>query len=235
MGIFSELLAEHIGLAFARQLAFADCLGQRDWNVNITEGVVRFGEDLKFPIQLLGSEAYDSDTWLWAWANKASNLPDELLVSVARVRSVGEQRGIRELSEPRFGLDVASGHALALAASGIVGECCYYRGPYDGGALFFLVGQPPDAVLQPARSERVVTVITEIISQFDVEHRKMAETFLRTQGFDIDRQPAHTLASRDCDTITLDFDARGRLSGIRGTLKPTQEAPAKKWWQFWKS
>ncbi len=43
---FAKLLSQHIGNAFAKQLAFADVLGERNWGVNISEGRATFGDDL---------------------------------------------------------------------------------------------------------------------------------------------------------------------------------------------
>ncbi|MCA9269681.1 MAG: hypothetical protein KDA41_14470, partial [Planctomycetales bacterium] len=72
---FANLLSLHIGNAYAKQLAFADFLGERNWRVSISEGRVKFGNDLSYPIQLIGTEAYGDSSWLWAWANEQSNLP----------------------------------------------------------------------------------------------------------------------------------------------------------------
>jgi hypothetical protein len=234
MTTFHDLLSQHIGSAFARQLAFADLLGERSWSVTISEGIVTFGNDLRFPIQLLGSEADGNATWLWAWANKASNLPDKVLVACNKLRELGQREGVPELTGRTFSLDQASGHAISLVASGVFGNCCYYRGPYDGGALFFLVNNPPDELLRPVPVERAVTVITEVISNFDVSHRPMAESFLRAQGFSWDTASGAMVASRHGDEITLSFDDLGRIANIGAKLVPRTKTESPKWWQFWK-
>jgi hypothetical protein len=234
MTTFHDLLSQHIGSAFARQLAFADLLGQRNWSLTISEGVVTFGNDLRFPIQLLGTEADGNGTWLWAWANEASNLPDKVLVACNELREFGRRAGVPELTERTFSLDRASGHVISLVASGIIGNCCYYRGPYDGGALFFLVNNPPADVLRPVPAERAVTVITQVISDFDVSHRPMAESFLRAQGFSLETASGALAASRHGDQITLSFDSVGRIANIGAKLGPRAQEEPSKWWHFWK-
>lgn len=224
MTTFNELLSQHIGLAFARQLAFADYLGERNWSVDIRQGTCGFGDDLRFPLQLLGTEAEDSDTWLWAWANEASNLPPALLQSCHALKELGDKLGIRELTERSFPLDVANGHSLALIASGLDGQCCYYRGPYRGGALFFLVKDVPVELLQPVPAERAISVLGEVISLFEVNHRLMAESFLKSQGFALEASPGQLTAKRDGDSIILAFDDQQRISGIEGALQPRDKA-----------
>jgi hypothetical protein len=231
MTTFNDLLAQNIGLAFARQLAFADYLGERNWSVDIQQGTCGFGDDLSFPLQLLGTEAEDSDTWLWAWANEASNLPTALLQSCNALKELGVKLGIRELTERSFPLDVASGHTLASIASGMDGQCCYYRGPYPGGALFFLVKDVPAELLRPVPAERAISVMGEVISQFEVNHRTMVESFLKSQGFALAGGSGQLSATRDADNIVLSFDNLQRLTGIEGKLQPRSKP--KPWWKFW--
>lgn len=217
---FNELLSEHVGASFARQRAFADFLGDRNWGVDIQQGTCQFGNDLTYPIQLLGTQAEADSTWLWAWANESSNLPPSLLTACTALRGLGEQEKIAEFCQRSFSIDVADGHSIALIASGLDGKSCYYRGPYDGGALFFLVNGVPDQILQPAATERVLTIIPQITSQFIVPHRPMVASFLASQGFIVESTIYEVSGVRSADKITLALDAQGRISHMDGTLKP---------------
>jgi hypothetical protein len=235
MAAFTELLAKHVGAAYARQLAFLDLIGDRHWSLKTSEGVVRFGNDLAFPIQLLGTESSGDNSWLWAWANEQSRLPPQLLVACNQLRDIGAREGTTEFCERSFSLDKANGHSLASVASGIVGDCCYFRGPYDGGALYFLVQEIDGSVLAPVASERAVTVLSEVISQFDVDHRVMSEAFLRSQGFSLESTPDGLQAVRRGDAIQLSLDAQGRITNIGATIQPQPPAAKqKRWWEFWK-
>ncbi len=229
---FQELLSGHIGAAFARQLAFAGFLRERNWSLDLRTGKVGFGDDLEYPIQLLGSEAHNNNTWLWAWANRHIDPAPESMIVATRLRKLGEERGIEQLAQPSFSLDAADGHAIALVASGNHGRCCYYRGPYDGGAAFFLVTGVPNSLLAPVSPERAITVVTEVISQFNVDHRLMVRSFLTSQGFEVREEPGSMAASREGGQIKLSFDELGRLTEIGGKIEP--RLPAKKWWEFWK-
>ncbi|MEL6320560.1 MAG: DUF6882 domain-containing protein [Cyanobacteria bacterium J06626_14] len=230
---FKALLSEHVGNAFAKQLAFADVLGDRNWGVDISAGRVMFGNDLSYPIQLLGTEAAGDASWLWAWANQASNLPPALLRTCTELKDIGEARRIPELVDRSYSLEVANGHAIALVASGLNPACCYYRGPYDGGALFFLVCDAPVEVTGQVAPERAITVITQAISQFEVDHRPMATSFLQKQGFNLEINEQSITATRNNQTVTLSFDSLGRINNVEGKLSPSPH-PQKSRWQFWK-
>jgi hypothetical protein len=217
---FNELLSQHVGASFARQRAFADFLGDRSWGVDMRQGTCQFGNDLAYPIQLLGTEAEGDSTWLWAWANEASNLPTSLLTACTGLRELGEQEKISEFYQRSFSIDVADGHSIALIASGLDSKSCYYRGPYDGGALFFLVNGVPDEILQPAATERMLTIISEVISQFIVPHRSMVLAFLASQGFIVDSTTHEVSGVRGADKLTFAFDAQDRISQMDGSLHP---------------
>ncbi|MCA8997789.1 MAG: hypothetical protein KDA80_12410 [Planctomycetaceae bacterium] len=220
-----NLFTKHVGQAFAKQIAFADVLGDRSWGVNISEGRVTFGDDLSFPMQLLGTEADGDSSWLWAWANEASNLPESLLTTCQQLRDIGERNGIPEFTTRSFSLDIVDGHTLAMIASGFHPDCCYYRGPYDGGALFFLVCDAPNEVTNPVHAERAITVLTEVISIFEVDHHLMAESFLQSQEFQLKICDSSLTATREQHSITVSFDSHGRISQIEGALNGSSSQP----------
>lgn len=235
---FQASLARHVGTAFARQIALADVLGERSWRLELSEGIAHFGDDLHFPVQLLGSAAEDSDTWLWAWANTASNLPEPLLIAANALRARGEREGPAELATASLPLDGDDGHSLALLAAALSARC-YYRGPYRGGALFFLLDDVPAEVFAPCDDPRVLRLLGQLVAQFPLDNRVMTEGFLEDQGYALQREPGQTVALRGGGRITLHFDALDRLAQVDGTLAPPQPAdatakkPAPKW-QFWK-
>ncbi|MDX1927590.1 MAG: hypothetical protein SFV81_13795 [Pirellulaceae bacterium] len=222
---FRELLSLHVGNAFAKQVAFADVLEERNWGISLSQGRATFGDDLAFAIQLIGTEADGDSSWLWAWANEQSNIPESLLRACMQMKTLGEQTGVPELRERSCSQEDADGHMMALIASGLNPDCCYYRGAYEGGALYFLVCDAPNVVTQQVAPERAITVLTEVISQFDVDHRQMAHSFLETQGFDVTEGTLAFVAKRADGSIEIRFDSAGRIVKIEGSVaaaKPKQ-------------
>ncbi|WP_208813435.1 DUF6882 domain-containing protein [Micromonospora echinofusca] len=213
-------LSHTLAPALARQLALADLLGERGWQVDINAGTVTFGDDLTYPIQLLGTESQGDGTWLWAWANSDSQLPPALLRAAEWLRGYGREHDIPELTGASHPLDRADGHLLALLAGGLTGQS-YYRGPYPGGALFFLVEQLPAAVTAPVAPQRVLTVLTQAIQMYPVDHRTLVDGFLRQQGYTVTATPDDVSGQRpDGSTIRVSFDPQGRITNIAGAIRP---------------
>jgi hypothetical protein len=226
---FDDLFAAEVGSAFARQLALADLIGNRSWSSDMRTGRIAFGDDLSFPIQVLGSRSDADDTWLWGWANQQSNFPAHVLSACSRIKQLGTEHGIKEFTEPGFVLDAVSDHMLAMLCGGLIGTACYYRAPQQGGAAFLLLEETPDSIRAPAAAARVNTVLMQVISNFDIEHRPMAESFLRQQGFVLSGAPASIQATRAADDVQVQiaFDEYGRITRVDGRLKPA--APKKSW------
>ena len=217
---FDRLFAEHVATGLARQMALSDLIGDRDWQLDLTSGTVTFGGDLTYHVQLLGTESHDADTWLWAWANEASDLPPALLALCGWLREYGHSQAVAEFTEPTFALQRADGHRLALLASGLTGRC-YFRGPYPGGAVFFHLDDAPPQINAPVRPERALSVLGQVIAGFPVDHRIAVESFLRQQSWRLDSAPTSVTARHtDGSTMRVDFDALGRVSNMSGTVNP---------------
>jgi len=232
---FRKLLSENVGVALAKQLALADLLEQRPWAIDIGQGQVKFGDDLVFPIQLLGTESEGDGSWLWAWANKGSNFPQTVLKTCNELKVLGEQNAISELADRSYSTELANGHMLAMLASGKDSTSCYYRGGYDGGAVFFLVNQAPQEVIAAVTPERAITVISQAVSSFDIDPQLMVKSFLVSQQFEVSEGENSISADRAGNMITIDFDSHGRISNMQATLSNTSKPRSKKkGWQFWR-
>lgn len=228
---FQRLLSRHIGSAFARQLAFAEIVGKLDWSVDLDQGTIGFGDRLSFPCQLLGSQSNGDGSWLWSWANEAAGFPAGVMQSAIQMKEFGAREGIAELFEPQFVSDVAYGETIALVATGMNSGTCYYRGPYRGGAAFLLVMNVPPVVTQPADSARILSVIPNVISQWEVDHAEMIDSFLKQQGFHLERNGSELTATRGNDQIRIGFDNLGRMAKLDGNLNTAKKS--KPWWKFW--
>jgi hypothetical protein len=136
---FHELFSRYIAVSFGKQLHLAELVGSSNWHFDLSSGLLSFGNEYRWQVQVLGSEAEESQTWLWAWANEASGIPTALLGSALTLRMLGESHGIAELVEPEVPFGEVNGHLLAMIGSGVCRADAYYRCPYQGGAAFVLI------------------------------------------------------------------------------------------------
>ncbi|WP_373424151.1 DUF6882 domain-containing protein [Variovorax boronicumulans] len=242
MSTFQDHFADHAASSFARQIALGDVIGERPWGIDMQKGLLRFGDDLEYPVQLLGTHAFEPRTWLWVWANTQSNLPPQITEAALRIRQLGEAQTVEAFTQPSLQLDDITDHMIAMTCTGLEGGRCYYRAPYDGGALFVLLDDVPAEVLAPVSLPRVNTVLMGVISQFDVDHRRMVTSFLRQQGLHAVFNGTGVIRAERAGEghIEISFDELGRISNVAATLGPvasapsTQAAPKKPRWQFWK-
>ncbi|MDQ3813354.1 MAG: hypothetical protein M3347_05330, partial [Armatimonadota bacterium] len=114
MSTLKDLLSRHIASSLFKQHTLGRFLGEHNWSISLSGGVVDFGKGRVYPIQLIGTESELSGTWLWAWANTESSIPEQLLVCARQLRDFGEEEGIEELTQAELDSARVDGHLLAM-------------------------------------------------------------------------------------------------------------------------
>jgi len=146
MTAFQEALDHCAFQAYERQNRLATLVGDRDWLLDSEAAVIKFGEDLVFPVQFLGTESELTNTWLWADANTQIAVPAKSLELCRKVRVAGQKVGIDEFGVDHFPLvdevGKPSAHTLAMVAIVLSGASAYYRGPHESGAVFVAINDP---------------------------------------------------------------------------------------------
>ena len=94
---------------------------------------ISFGPDLCFPIQVLGTFSYSSETWLWAWANSKSGLSEHIIEQSLLLKKYGEDNGIDLLLNNSFDFSKDELHLIGLIASGMFNTSAYYIADYGQG------------------------------------------------------------------------------------------------------
>ncbi len=207
---FFDLVSLSAGAAIARQLAMGEIvIGQSGWNVDIKNGRISFG-DKSFDSGVLGTESESSHTWLWGWANKECGLPERAAAPARRASKT--LKGVPEFANASFLLDeLHNGHNIAMVCCGITdGNTCYYRCPYDGGALFVQISGLPDEIFAPLAPEVLARQYLQVIQSLYCDHRLLAAGMLWLNGHDFKES-----ASRiEGGGITFDFEEAGGITRV---------------------
>ncbi len=216
-----DLLERHGAFALEKQDALADFLGEHDWWLDLPAGTVDFGQGRVYPIQLIGTESNADHTWLWAWANKETKIPEPLLRSATRLREFGVQEQVQALVEPELTLDSVDSHTLGLVAAGITGADAYYLGHHDRGAVLFLVSA---SELQSALKQSVLhmtTIFTTFISSWSVaSHQRAFVAYARAKGCRVTLNGSRVACvSAIGEEIYGDFNEAGRLISLNTSMK----------------
>ena len=209
----ANILGTFVAASFDKQRHLADLVGERDWHFDMVTGRLSFGSHFYWRSQILGSESESSGTWRWAWANDLSNIPEDLLQASLTMRAFAEQYEIRELTVPELPLDEINGHRLSLLASGICEGNAYYRGPYEGGAAFFLIRD--DSFPQNSESPlaRITSLFPQAISALEIPNHRLALIAYLASYRILGRSEGNALFVEENGkkALTASFDDQNRL------------------------
>lgn len=216
-----DLLARHAASSTLKQLTLGDLIGDSRWQADLDAGTIRFGSGEAHPIQVLGTESHSDRTWLWSWANTVSDLPPAVTRAAERLRSLGQSRGIPELSTRKLSIGEASGHTLSMIASGALAAGSYYRGPYEGGAAFFLLLDYPRPEQLDRSALRLIRAVELVISQFELDHRAVIAGLAEDLRLPFTAGPnAILITSPAGEVAAFELDPQGRVSRMSSQIRP---------------
>ncbi len=211
-----ELLERYGGIAFDRQIQFAEVIGSNNWNVDVQQGTISFGRDLTFPMQILGTISYSSQTWLWAWANTKSGLPESIIQRALQLKKYGVDNGIDLLSIATFGFSKEKLHVIGMIASGMFSASGYYIADYGQGAMVVIIKDGKIDNAKPGNHHSVLTVFPQLISQFDINHKSALKNYLTAKGYTLTENQYSVTGSKNGDTVTGKFNELSRLISLNG-------------------
>lgn len=211
---FLSLLSLSAGMTIARQNRMGELvIKENSWHVDIRARQITFG-NTPYTMGILGSESYETNTWLWSWANTESNLP-ELTTAAAR-RAKKALSGCPEFTEKKFMLDeIHTGHNLSMVCMGVSEkDVCYYRCPYSGGAMFVQLEGLPEEIFAPLSAPHLMRQYLEIISSLYCDHRLLAAGFLWQNGTEFTDGGSYIDGNFGDTTLRFSFEDAEGLSRI---------------------
>jgi hypothetical protein len=211
-----ELIERYGGIAFDKQLAFGEVIGHGDWNVDMTLGTIRFGQNLIFPMQVLGTISHASQTWLWAWANTKSGLSESIIQQSLQLKKYGERYEIDLLRNDTFGFSKDDLHLIGSIASGMFDSTAYYIADYGQGAMVVTIKSDK---VDKARTEnhlRILTVFPQLIAQFDLNHKNALKNYLIAKDYSVTETDNTLTGTKNGNTITGQFDEFSRMTNLNG-------------------
>ena len=203
--------------ALEKQEQLAQYLGDHAMELDLDAGVVRFTGNIEFPFQVLGTESDNTLTWLWAWSEEQTEVPENLTQAARELRAWGEQNNLEEFTLPSIDLDRADGTMFSLIASEVCSASCYYRDQYEGGSLFVLLtgraitGQPGFDRAGLVRRFRDLTTL------YEFDHRKALSAYFRSKN--LPWSQANMIGSGELangERLVAEFNEKGRLRSING-------------------
>ncbi len=214
---FTAYLEQYALVSLEKQDRMAMLIGEHLHELDLDAGTIRFSSELVFPMQVLGTESDNTVTWLWAWADEQTEIPDNLLDASRRLRDWGSKEGLNEFTSPSIDLDRADGNAIALIASQVAGASCFYRDSYEGGAVYLLLFDKTIDSRPSFDRTRLVRGLSDILSRYDLNHRNTLESYFRLKGLSPSAQDLVISCELDSgERLVAEFDRKGRLTKING-------------------
>lgn len=183
-----ELFDRYIGVAMARQCAFADSVPEPYWNWEYVEeddtGIVKIPNFGEFEVQFIGSESYVSNTWLAGWANQS--VAPGFAHASEWLRDNAEKLGDKRLGDEYLPLDHINGDYVGVIATTLLQASAYIALPVGNGAgmSFQVLFDIPLVNFAPTPMKRINTVLSMIEQSEQVTSVSTAAYYyLEDEGF----------------------------------------------------
>ncbi len=217
------LFHRHGAASLEKQIHFAEVIGTRPPRLELAAGCIRYGDDLRFRIQLLGHESQRSKTWRWAWALAQPGVPLDLMQGAAHLRSFGLRNQIGGLIAEEYPLAQADSDFSCMLAMGVTRGNAYFRVPHPthDGAAFYLIKDAsfPRPVL---RMGRLAEVFQRLAARWAINHAKAWAGYMKHHRYPVRQEGSVMVATTPAGELRAVFDATGQLVKVEaGRVTPT--------------
>jgi hypothetical protein len=218
MNALKKYFEQYALIAFEKQDKLARLFNEQTYDLDLDAGKIRFNDDLECPFQVLGTESDNTLIWLWAWADEQTEIPENLLHAARQLKDWGMRQGIQEFTLPSIDLDRADGHVLSMIAVEVCGASCYHRDAYEGGSAFLLLYDKLIDAQPSFDLSRLSRRFLDLISRYEINHRNVLLSYLRTRGLSLEETKGATITSEldSGERLSAEFDNAGRLTLLNG-------------------
>lgn len=214
---FQDLVEQNAGLSFEKQMIFGDVIGSSAWELDMGKGKIFFGT-LEFPIQIIGSLAFNNNSWMWGWANTQSGMPENLLKQSNQLKEIGENKNIQKLIDGHYNVDEGFEHKIGMLACGVFKAKSYYCANYGKGTLVVTIDDNKIPEVDKNRLEKIMTNFPQLISGTDLNHKNAFLNYLIDRGFELSISENKIEGLRNNKIVVAEFDELDRLKSLNGKI-----------------
>ncbi|ADV50490.1 hypothetical protein Celal_3219 [Cellulophaga algicola DSM 14237] len=209
-----ELYNQSFVISNEKQEIFSEMVADLGWSCDMLEGKLTFGEDKVFDIQILGTYAENEKSWLWAWANNQSGIPEKFLQTALGIKAIGEAYQIEELITPKKELDADPGAYFSTIASAMLKESCYVPLSFKGLTVYVTVSSKEADSKAKTAPALICAHFSKVAANYKFPHKYSLYFYLKAKGYDVEFTGNNIIAKKDADQILGIFDLKGRLMKI---------------------
>lgn len=209
------LYNKHALLSFSKQQLLGDSITDKPWQFDMSEGLLTFQGGYSYPMQVIGSLSFLDNTWMWAWANEQSQIPEKLLEQSHALKVYGQKNGIEELITSKLSVKQGFEHKIGMIASGHFETEAFYCANYGKGTVVVTINKNKLFWPELKKIEFVVTSDPRIVTSLDVDHRSALFYFLEAFEFEVLSKGDKLVGTKKEAVVTAEFDRQGRLTRIK--------------------
>lgn len=213
----NDFLEKFGASALEKQRNLYDVTGGLSWNVDMDKEEITFGDDLTFPMQVLGSFSHSSETWLWIWENKAGGYAESVMKQALLLKQYGEENNIDLLTVGKFDAVENDLHLIGMIAVEMFNGSGYYLGNYGQGTMVVTIKSDIIDKVESEELARILTVFPELISTFEIQNHKNAFTnYLTQKGYQLTLNGNEIKAEKNENVINVVFNENNLLTKLNG-------------------
>lgn len=215
-------LEKYIFKILENQKKLKDYLGDYKWEFDMNQGLLVFtrktGELIvKCPIQIIGTEGYKANSWMWSWANKKSGIPDNFLQGVNEVKQEAERSNQEIFLKPEIELSENLGARLSIICAGFLNHFAYFACPYGGGCMYVTLEKSPIEEKETRNVPSMITTIQMGISSFEFNHKDALLYYLGEKPVELGSNKLRW--DFENGSIDIEFDEKGRIANLNSSMR----------------
>ena len=209
---FKVVLSKYGALALDKQENLSELIGDLKGDLDLDKGILTFGEDMEFPIQVLGFYRDDLNQWSWAWDSEEI-FGAELIEAAAEMRQAGIDAGIPEFSSPLIKADYDLCHTLAMATVGILDFDAHYAVNEDGLDIFVAIESGNIEEHDSVQKFRDTFYIFQ--KNFNIYPKIAFESYTKLKNYRYKENDDFSIAYIGEDRVFSGFTERGNVTRIQ--------------------
>ena len=215
---FKNIFSICIGKSYLLQSRFIDYIGKYNhWDTDVKEGILKLDEK-KFNVEYIGTTRTSDNYW---YSSELENvIPDKYVNIKINTRKIMQSLGLQEFTEGKIQLNGdINGYNLSMIYIAFAPEnVTYFCGSGDT-SIYMFVKQLPENIFQKISSVEFSTLVMQIISTFNVNHKLMVKALLCENEIEYNDDNNSIIAKFSENSIlTIGFDNNGLIKSISGNL-----------------
>lgn len=213
---FKTLLSKFGCISLDRQENLFELIGDMQGELDLEKGILKFNEDIEFPVQFLGfysGESEENGQWSWCWDNEDIGFDEEFIEAACKIKQIGEEKNIELFSTPLLDTDYNNCHSLAMTVCGILDMDAYYAARVDNFDVFVAIKS--DLIKSNDSVKKFRDTYAIFQKNFNIFPRLAFEGYTKLKGYIFKGREEFSVAKIGEGRIIAGFTERGNLTHIQ--------------------